>query len=138
MKPASRAPTSGNSAVYGQGPGCPSRAPATSGAAGESETSPVAGESGGGWDRAALVALLLFRFRALAGLNQRIVLRYHLDGMELAKTAAYVAHHLQLAGRSDRMFSDDAVALMHHTARGLPRAINNLATQALVAAFAHD
>jgi type II secretory pathway predicted ATPase ExeA len=36
------------------------------------------------------------------------------------------------------MFSDDTVALMHHTARGLLRAINNLATQALVAAFAQD
>jgi type II secretory pathway predicted ATPase ExeA len=34
------------------------------------------------------------------------------------------------------MFSDDAIALIHTTARGLPRAINNLALCALIAAYA--
>ena len=34
------------------------------------------------------------------------------------------------------MFSDDAIALIHQVARGLPRAVNNLAVQALVAAYA--
>ena len=34
------------------------------------------------------------------------------------------------------MFSDDAVALVHQVSRGLPRAVNNLAVQSLVAAFA--
>ena len=38
--------------------------------------------------------------------------------------------------RSDPLFSDDAAALIHDAARGLPRAINNLATQALIAAWA--
>ena len=72
----------------------------------------------------------------LAALDQRIALRYHLDGMDLEETAGYVRHHLALAGRSDPLFSDDAIALIHQTARGLPRAVNNLAIQALVAAFA--
>ena len=40
------------------------------------------------------------------------------------------------AGRSDPLFTDDAVALIHDAARGLPRAVNNLATQALVATMA--
>ena len=43
-----------------------------------------------------------------------------------------------LAGRSDTLFSDDATALIHQTSRGYPRAVNNLALQALVAAFAAD
>jgi type II secretory pathway predicted ATPase ExeA len=42
------------------------------------------------------------------------------------------------AGRSDTLFSDDATALIHQTSRGLPRAVNNLAIQALVAAFGAD
>jgi type II secretory pathway predicted ATPase ExeA len=46
-----------------------------------------------------------------------------------------VKHHLSLAGRSDPLFSDDAIALVHQTARGIPRAVNNLALQSLVAAF---
>ena len=32
--------------------------------------------------------------------------------------------------------SDDAIALIHQVGRGIPRAVNNLAVQALVAAFA--
>jgi type II secretory pathway predicted ATPase ExeA len=42
------------------------------------------------------------------------------------------------AGRSDTLFSDDATTLIHQTSRGLPRAVNNLAVQALVAAFGAD
>ncbi len=72
---------------------------------------------------------------ALAALDQRIALRYHLAGMDLAETIDYVKHHLRLAGRSDQLFSDDAVALIHQTSRGIPRAINNLAIQALIAAY---
>lgn len=56
--------------------------------------------------------------------------------MSPAETTAYVAHHLNLAGRDDPLFADDAVALIHQVSRGLPRAVNNLALQALVAAYA--
>ena len=56
--------------------------------------------------------------------------------MELTETGAYISHHLSIAGRSDRLYSDDAVALIHQVGRGLPRAVNNLATQALVATYA--
>src|SRR5437660_588533 len=55
--------------------------------------------------------------------------------MDLAETAGYVKHHVGLAGRSDPLFSDDAVALIHQTSRGIPRAVNNLAVHSLVAAF---
>jgi type II secretory pathway predicted ATPase ExeA len=73
---------------------------------------------------------------AMAALDQRIGLRYHVEGMDLQETASYVKHHLQLAGRSDPLFSDDAIALIHQTSRGIPRAVNNLAVQSLIAAFA--
>ena len=43
-----------------------------------------------------------------------------------------------MAGRSDTLFSDDAIALVHQVSRGLPRAVNNLAIQSLVAAYASD
>lgn len=72
---------------------------------------------------------------AFAALDQRIALRYHLSGMDLEETAGYVKHHLGLAGRSDPLFSDDAVALIHSNSRGLPRAVNNMAVQSLIAAF---
>ncbi|MFQ5517322.1 MAG: ExeA family protein [Acidimicrobiia bacterium] len=73
-----------------------------------------------------------------AALDQRIALRYSLTGMDLEATAGYIHHHLELAGRSDTLFSDDAITLIHQTSRGLPRAVNNLAVQALIAAYATD
>lgn len=71
-----------------------------------------------------------------AALDQRITLRYAMHGMDQTETASYLAHHLKLAGRADPLFSDDAVTLIHQVSRGLPRAVNNLAVQALVAAYA--
>jgi type II secretory pathway predicted ATPase ExeA len=76
------------------------------------------------------------RLGAFAALDQRVALRYSMTGMEPAETADYVAHHLRIAGRADTLFSDDALALIHQVSRGLPRAVNNLAVQSLVAAFA--
>jgi type II secretory pathway predicted ATPase ExeA len=72
----------------------------------------------------------------LAALDQRIALRYTLPAMTDQETASYLRHHLGLAGRSDTLFSDDATTLIHQTSRGHPRAVNNLAIQALIAAFA--
>jgi len=78
------------------------------------------------------------RLGAFAALDQRIALRYSMTGMDAAETSSYVAHHLKIAGRSDTLFSDDALALVHQVSRGLPRAVNNLAIQSLVAAFADN
>jgi type II secretory pathway predicted ATPase ExeA len=75
---------------------------------------------------------------ALAALDQRIGLRYTMPPLKPEETGSYLRHHLALAGRNDPLFSDDATALIHQTSRGYPRAINNLALQALVAAFAAD
>ena len=75
---------------------------------------------------------------AFAALDQRIALRYAMTGMDAAETGGYIAHHLKLAGRADPLFSDDAITLIHQVSRGMPRAVNNLAVQALVAAFADN
>lgn len=74
----------------------------------------------------------------LAALDQRIALRYTMPPMSPDETGSYLRHHLALAGRNDTLYSDDAAALIHQTSRGYPRAVNNLALQALVAAFAAD
>lgn len=76
------------------------------------------------------------RLGTFAALDQRVGLRYTIPGLQADETASYIQHHLKLAGRSDTLFSDDAVALIHQVSRGLPRLVNNLAVQALVATFA--
>jgi type II secretory pathway predicted ATPase ExeA len=72
---------------------------------------------------------------ALAAIDQRVIMRVHLDGMDLSQTSDYLRHHLALAGRKDTLFSDDALIVIHQASRGLPRAVNNLALQSLVATF---
>ncbi|MGW1617066.1 ExeA family protein [Streptomyces sp. NPDC002285] len=74
----------------------------------------------------------------LAALDQRIAIRYNMPPTTGEETTSYLAHHLALAGRSDTLFSDDAITLIHDTARGCPRAVNNLAVQALLSAYADN
>ena len=71
-----------------------------------------------------------------AALDQRIATRFAIKPMDLAESAAYLRHHLTLAGRDEPLFADDAVARLHRVANGLPRALNNAATAALIAAAA--
>lgn len=95
-----------------------------------------------GMDQTAPFCLLLLgqptlrrqlRRGTFTALDQRIAVRYAI-GLDRAETTSYVQHHLALAGRSDTLFSDDAVTLIHDTSRGLPRLINNLAVASLIAA----
>jgi hypothetical protein len=60
------------------------------------------------------------KLAVLAALQQRTALRYTMPGMTAAETTSYIKHHLGLAGRSDQLFTDDATALIHSTARGIP------------------
>jgi type II secretory pathway predicted ATPase ExeA len=78
------------------------------------------------------------RLGVLAALDQRISVRHHMTGMTTDETAGYIRHHLNLAGRSDTLFGDDAINLIHTNSRGKPRAVNNLCLAALLAARAND
>ena len=75
----------------------------------------------------------------LVALDQRIGLRYAMPPMTDKETGSYLHHHLALAGRDDRLFSDDAVALVHRTGRGYPRARSTTShSKPSSAAFAAD
>lgn len=78
------------------------------------------------------------RLGVLAALDQRVSVRATITGMSPADTADYITHHLKLAGRTDTLFTADATALIHNASRGHPRAVNNLALNALTAAFTRD
>jgi type II secretory pathway predicted ATPase ExeA len=72
----------------------------------------------------------------MAALDQRVQLRCAIPSpaVTAAEADGYLRAHLAHAGRSDTLFSDDAVRVIHSCARGMPRAINRLATTALLAA----
>jgi type II secretory pathway predicted ATPase ExeA len=76
------------------------------------------------------------RMGTFAALDQRIATRYAIKPMDLAESAAYLRHHMALAGREEPLFADDAVARLHWVANGLFRALNNAAAAALIAAAA--
>ena len=76
------------------------------------------------------------RMGIFAALDQRIATRYHIAAMDLAESVAYLRHHLALVGRQEPLFADDAVARLQRVSGGLPRALNNAATAALIAAAA--
>jgi type II secretory pathway predicted ATPase ExeA len=92
-------------------------------------------------DSASLLSLVLLgqpdlahklRFAPYEALNQRIAVRYHLHPFDLEETAAYVKHHLRVAGRQDPIFSDGFLALVHDHTKGVARKINNLCRTALL------
>jgi type II secretory pathway predicted ATPase ExeA len=60
-------------------------------------------------------------------------MRYAIADMSPTDTADYIGHHAKIAGRTDTLFSDDAITLIHNAARGYPRAVNNLAVHAFAA-----
>lgn len=78
------------------------------------------------------------RMGIFAALDQRIATRFSIKAMDLGESAAYLRHHLKLAGREEPLFADDAVARLHRVSNGLPRALNNAATAALIAAAAEN
>jgi type II secretory pathway predicted ATPase ExeA len=75
------------------------------------------------------------KLAVLAALDQRVTIRYTLNPMTPTETSQYLRHHTKLAGRGDTLFADDAADLIHHTSRGYPRAVNNIATAALIATY---
>jgi type II secretory pathway predicted ATPase ExeA len=76
------------------------------------------------------------RMGRFAALDQRIATRFAIKPMDIGESSAYLRHHLALAGREEPLFADDAIARLHRVANGLPRALNNAATAALMAAAA--
>jgi general secretion pathway protein A len=75
--------------------------------------------------------------RNLVQLKQRITLRCEITPFDLVDTAAYIASRLSTAGGvPSRIFSREAVTLIHECARGIPRAISVICDNALVTGMA--
>ena len=73
----------------------------------------------------------------LRQLKQRIALRCALLPLDLRETAAYIAGRLRIAGGdAARIFTRDAVALIHERSHGIPRSISVICDNALVSGFA--
>jgi type II secretory pathway predicted ATPase ExeA len=68
-------------------------------------------------------------------LRQRIALWARTHAITADQTANYIAQRLLIAGTSERIFSEDAVAAIHRASRGIPRIINLICEHALILAY---
>ena len=66
-----------------------------------------------------------------------MIARYHLRALSAEESTRYIQHRLGVAGASAvSPFDDAALALVHETARGVPRRLNLLCDRALLGAYA--
>lgn len=68
-------------------------------------------------------------------LRQRIALWARTHAISLEQTAAYISQRLLIAGSSERIFNEDAVAAVHRASRGIPRIINLICEHSLILAY---
>jgi general secretion pathway protein A len=73
----------------------------------------------------------------LRQLKQRIALRCQVAPFTLGETGAYIANRIRTAGgEAARLFTREAVTLIHESARGIPRTISVICDNALLNGFA--
>jgi general secretion pathway protein A len=73
----------------------------------------------------------------LRQLKQRVALRCELRPFELSDTAAYIASRLRTAGGEPfRVFTREAVTLIHERSSGVPRTVNVICDNTLASGFA--
>jgi general secretion pathway protein A len=73
----------------------------------------------------------------LRQLKQRVALRCEVEPFSLPETAAYVGTRIRVAGGdATRLFTREAVMLIHERSQGIPRTINVICDNALLGGFA--
>jgi len=71
-------------------------------------------------------------------LASRVMGKTLLQGLKRADMEAYLAHHLAIAGVSERLFSDEAITALHQGSGGLLRRAKHMARASLMAAAAEN
>jgi general secretion pathway protein A len=74
----------------------------------------------------------------LRQLKQRIAMRYRLEPLGLEDMRLYIYHRLHLAGanpQGSRVFSDAAIEAIFRCSRGIPRLVNTLCENSLIAGY---
>src|SRR5277367_2138454 len=74
----------------------------------------------------------------LRQLKQRVALRCHLDPLSVSETKEYIRRRLQIAGAigAVQIFSGPAIEAVFNHSRGIPRLINTICENALLAGYA--
>lgn len=75
----------------------------------------------------------------LRQLNQRVIIRYHLEALDAVETGAYIENRLTVAGGKGCVdFTPDALKAVFLNSSGIPRQINIICDRALTAAYIEE
>src|SRR5262245_4535577 len=72
----------------------------------------------------------------LRQLKQRVTLRHHLRALTLQECCEYVSNRLKVAGGNPTIFTANALESIHSYSSGIPRIVNVLCDNALLAGYA--
>jgi type II secretory pathway predicted ATPase ExeA len=78
--------------------------------------------------------LATLRHPGLASLRSRVGYAQVLRPFGMVDVRDYVLYHLEYAGVDPKLFAEDAIKRIFQSSHGIPRSINQLATQALIEA----
>ena len=81
---------------------------------------------------------VLLGHQKLLPLRNRIGITFNIKPLTLEETTAYIQFRLRKAGRRSVLFSPDAYRAIHRSTGGIPRTINILCDNALLAGFAEQ
>ncbi len=73
-----------------------------------------------------------------AAVRQRIGIQYHLNPMGRLDTEKYISFRLDVAGGDAGLFTGEAVDVIYEYSSGLPRVINNIASNALLVGLSRE
>lgn len=94
-------------------------------------------------DRQSLISIIMLgqiwirdrlKYREYEALNQRLRLRYAMEGLSEKETGDYIRHHLALAGVTAEIFAPEAIKQIFIASGGILRSINNICFASLVKA----
>lgn len=71
-------------------------------------------------------------------LRQRITMQFHLAPLEMDDVQEYLDCRLEVAGGDPGLFSPDAVQRIYELSAGVPRRINQIATNAILEGYGRD
>ncbi|UCD84438.1 MAG: AAA family ATPase [Deltaproteobacteria bacterium] len=75
------------------------------------------------------------RHRTYTALRQRIGIQFHLGPLSIKEAKEYINFRLKVAGRDGALFSEGALEMIYKYSQGLPRSINNIASNALLEGY---
>jgi general secretion pathway protein A len=73
----------------------------------------------------------------LKPLEQRIAVKSRIGSLNQEETGNYISHRLKIAGRTEPIFTKEAIGFIYESTGGIPRRINRLCDLALLSGFIH-